>query len=1113
MTSPRVRACVAFAVFVFASLVPIGASSPLGHAASGLAPSAAAAPVPVLLEILQSELNRNVGVLKSQPVPPYYVSYTVYDTQSSQIDASFGAVVADVDDHARTFGVDVRTGDYALDNTHEIRGDPAPPAALGRAVIPLTDSAPAIDVAAWQATDRAYHQSVERLARVKTNLAAKVKEEDPAPDFSREDPQVFVGKPATYQIDKAAWQARLRRVSAVFAVDPLVLQGEAALSVEASTRYMVSTEGSRLLTGDLACRLSIQAQTKADDGMELPLYTTYFARSLAGLPSEAKLLDDARSMVALLARLRTAPVVDPYTGPAILSGRAAGVFFHEIFGHRIEGSRQKAADDAQTFSKKVGEPVLPSFLSVVADPTLQKLGDTELAGTYQFDDEGVRAQRVSVVDHGTLHEFLLSRSPLARFPRSNGHGRAQAGLRPISRQSNLLVESSTGVPFPQLVERLKDEARKAGKPFGLLFDQVEGGFTYTARFTPNAFNVTPVVVYRVYTDSRPMELVRGVDIIGTPLSAFNRIVATDNRPQTFNGICGAESGAVPVSASSPALLVSEVEVQKMAKSEDSLPILPAPSARAASQSDSPVLHALGDELSRSVSGLKLKDEPAPYYVGYSVTDTAASGFHATLGAIVSRRAERARLVRADVRVGSYAFDSSRFLASGLAGGMASLGMLPIDDNQGALRREAWLTTDAAYKNAVQVFSRKKATFENRSETDRLPDFSRSAPIDYVEPAREALPAPPEWGAIVEEISKSLGVPEAVASDVSLDLNDGTRYFINSEGTRVAVPARVASFRAAVTVLGDDGMPVSASVALAARPEDLPNRSDLLSRTLKMLDDVMTTRAANVADDYSGPVLVEGDAAVSLVSQSLVPLFLARRPVDSDRGARGGGAAASTPYLSRIGNRVLPESFSVTDTPSVTRLLDQPAGGAYVVDDEGVKAQDVTLVSNGRLITLLTSRTPQRNLAASNGHMRGSGPQAGVFQVESADGVPAAELKSKYLALLKTQGRPFGYILRRLGQLGRDGLSVTAAVRVTPDGREVPVRGLLLESPAHTAFRDIAGASKDRTAVTHLAGSGAAMAQATMVTVVAPNLIFEELDLQRNKDPLQKKAIVPSPLAK
>ena len=375
------------------------------------------------------------------------------------------------------------------------------------------------------------------------------------------------------------WKARLRRLSAPFTEDPLILRGEVSLSVEADTRYMVSTEGSRLLTGDTSVRLAIQAQTKADDGMELPVYSTYFARSVAGLPPEEKLLEDVRTMVATLAKLRAAPVVDPYSGPAILSGRAAGVFFHEIFGHRIEGHRQKTADDAQTFAKKVGEPILPSFLSVFADPTLLKLGDTELAGSYLYDDEGVKPRRVTVVDKGVLREFLLSRSPLARFPKSNGHGRGQAGYRPVSRQSNLLVESSAGVPFAQLVDRLKEECRKAGKPFGLLVDQVEGGFTFTGRYIPNAFNVTPIVVYRVYADGRPLELVRGVDLIGTPLAAFNKIVATDNKPQTFNGICGAESGPVPVSASSPALLVSEVEVQKKAKSQDTLPILPAPARK------------------------------------------------------------------------------------------------------------------------------------------------------------------------------------------------------------------------------------------------------------------------------------------------------------------------------------------------------------------------------------------------------------------------------------------------------------------------------------------------------------------------------------------------------
>ena len=1110
MIRRRLRLCV---VLVLVGLVPVGAASQRSAPAPS-APSSAAATSTALLDILRAEMDRNVEVLKKEPVPPYFVAYTVSEVRSTELAASFGAMVVDNDSQSRTLGVDVRTGGYALDNTHEIRGEPAPPTGLGRSAIPLTDSAPAVGVAAWLATDRAYRQSVERLARVKTNLAAMVKEEDPAPDFSREDPQVFVGTPASVQVDKAAWKARLRRLSALFADDPLILQGDVTLSAEANNRYFVNTEGSLILTGDTAFRLMVQAQTKAADGMELPVYATYYARSLSGLPAEAKLVEDVQALVVTLAKLRTAPVVDPYSGPAILSGRAAGVFFHEIFGHRIEGSRQKTADDAQTFAKMVGQSILPPFLDVVADPTRQKLGDTELAGFYQYDDEGVRARRVPVVKDGVLGEFLMSRSPLARFPRSNGHGRGQPGLRPISRQSNLIVESSAGVPFPQLVERLKAEARKAGKSFGLLFDQVEGGFTFTGRFMPNAFNVTPIIVYRVYADGRPSELVRGVDLIGTPLSAFGKIIATDNRTETFNGICGAESGPVPVAASSPALLVSEVEVQKKPTSQDTLPLLPAPARILSSVGDSPVLGALKGELARSIADLKMSGEPGPYYIAYTVTDATETAARAMLGALVENRTSRARVFRSDVRVGDYAFDSSRFITGGLGGVMGSMALVPTDDDELAIRRLAWLTTDFTYKNAVQVFSRKKALFANRNDPDPIPDYSRAAPVERVEPVRAPAAAPVGWAEAVQEVSRLFARPEAVGSDATLGLSDVTRYFVNSEGTRTVAPWRAATFRASVTMLADDGMAVRDAVMLAERPEDLPSRTELLAKTQRLVEDVLRTRSAKIGDDYSGPVLVEQDAAPMLVSQAFVSFFLARRTPDSD-DSRGEGMsqAGVTPFLTRIGNRVLPESFTVKDTPSMTRFGSVPVGGAYVVDDEGVMAQDVTLVQGGRLRTLLTSRTPQRNLLASNGHARGGGPQAGVFQIECADAIPAAELKAKYMELLKLQGRPFGYILRRLGApAGRGMTPVASAVRVTPDGKEEPVRGLMLSNVTHTTFRDILAASAERTLLTTGSPNGAA-GGVTLISVIAPSLIFEEVDLQRNKEPLQKRPLVPSPIGR
>jgi predicted Zn-dependent protease len=282
------------------------------------------------------------------------------------------------------------------------------------------------------------------------------------------------------------------------------------------------------------------------------------------------------AVIADLKALRKAPPADPYIGPAILEGKAAGVFFHEIFGHRVEGHRQKNEEEGQTFAKKIGEPVMPSFVSVYDDPTLAQLGGVDLNGFYRFDDEGVPAQRATLVGDGILRGFLLSRSPTRGFSESNGHGRRQEGRTIVSRQGNLVVEPKVAVPVEDLRRRLRDEARRQGKPYGLLFRDISGGFTNTARGGPQAFKVLPILVYRVWVDGRADELVRGVDLVGTPLSALSRIIASADDYQTFNGYCGAESGFVPVSATSPSLLVEQIEIERRDKGSDKPPVLPAP---------------------------------------------------------------------------------------------------------------------------------------------------------------------------------------------------------------------------------------------------------------------------------------------------------------------------------------------------------------------------------------------------------------------------------------------------------------------------------------------------------------------------------------------------------
>ena len=345
------------------------------------------------------------------------------------------------------------------------------------------------------------------------------------------------------------------------------------------TDYFVSSEGSRVVTPHLQARLVVVAVTRADDGMDLFRDQTFEAETVDGLPTQADLEAAMRSLGQSLEALRKAPVTEPFDGPAILSGRASAVFFHEVLGHRLEGQRQRGDEEGQTFTKDIGKDILPSFLSVADDPTLTTFGGTWLSGSYTYDDEGQKA-RARRTHPGRRAENLPHVAPAHRqlSQRPTATAAPQTGRMPTGRQGNLIVTSTKTVPDAELRKQLIEEAKKQGKPYGLYFEDISSGFAVTTRSSPQAFQVIPLVVYRVYVDGRPDELVRGVSIVGTPLAAMKRILATGDKPEVFNGECGAESGTVPVSAVAPAMLVSEIETQRQPQGTARPPILPIPGA-------------------------------------------------------------------------------------------------------------------------------------------------------------------------------------------------------------------------------------------------------------------------------------------------------------------------------------------------------------------------------------------------------------------------------------------------------------------------------------------------------------------------------------------------------
>jgi predicted Zn-dependent protease len=535
-----------------------------------------------MLGVAQTELDRAYAQLQDQPEPPYFLAYQVVDTQIIEISASNGALTGSRRGHSRVADIDVRVGSPQLDNTHKIRdGSWFSEEPRAQVQLPVDDDAlgqQASQVILWRETDDAYQAAVRRLTKVRGNEQVKVEREDQSDDFSPVEPVQFVQGLDTLELDVAAWEDLLRQVSGTFLAFPHVLHSGVSLQAEVETRLLVTSEGTRIQTSRTQVRVAVFAVTVADDGMQLQVYDHIDGSSTDALPEAVAVISMAQDTATRVTDLRSAPLLEPYTGPAILQGRAAGVFFHEVFGHRAEGHRQKDEDEGQTFTRMVGEPILPEFLSVVDDPTKAVFGHTDLNGHYLYDDEGVEAQRVQLIDHGILEGFLLSRAPIAGFPVSNGHGRRQPGNEVVARQGNLIVEAHETVSYDALRAQLMEEVEAQGKPYGLVVEDITGGFTLTGRITPNSFNVRPVSVWKVYPDGRPDELARGGDLIGTPLVAFSRIQAAADDPAVFNGVCGAESGWVPVSAISPSLLLSEIEVQRKEKENDRPPLLPAPGA-------------------------------------------------------------------------------------------------------------------------------------------------------------------------------------------------------------------------------------------------------------------------------------------------------------------------------------------------------------------------------------------------------------------------------------------------------------------------------------------------------------------------------------------------------
>ncbi|MBO4655648.1 MAG: hypothetical protein J5644_08890 [Bacteroidales bacterium] len=1116
-----------------------------------------------LLQVLQTELQKNKAQFDQNQSEVYLLSYRVDEQTTHSVRSSFGSLLHNNHQTERILTVQVRVGSYQLDNFHELRDDYSDNlSGISTVLLPLNDDSKALAQIIWRETDRAWREAKQRYEKVKANVAVKVEADDHAPDYSNAVQEIYF-EPVIEDtlFHENEWISRLKALSSVFNKNQDIQTGYASINYTILRKYFVNSEGTSIVQNHTSCRLYLNVEGQADDGMVLPLYQSYYAHTPDLLPAHSDLLSDAQVLNDKISRLVKAPVAEAYTGPALLSKEAAGVFFHEIFGHRVEGQRLKQSTDGQTFKKMLGEPVLSRDLSVIFDPSLLYYKGLPLNGSYQYDDEGFLGYRVPVVDKGILRYFLMTRTPIDNFPISNGHARAQAGYQPVSRQSNLIVETTHPYTDEQLRAMLIDEAKAQGKAYGYLFACVQGGFTTTGRYMPNAFNVTPLEVYRVYVDGRPDELVRGVDLVGTPLSMFSKIEAAGNEHGNFAGTCGAESGSVPVACCSPALFVKQIETQKKSKSQQRPPILQKKYSNYHGDDsfEAVCFEAMEDEIEQNMVSLHLNQLQSPYFISYLISDATLTHIKTSLGGIISSGQKPYRDKEVTVLVGSDKCNNTHFFNINklVRSQNNTKGIMAIDNDYYNIRQNLWLTTDLQYKTNAEYFEEKRAAIQQQNLPQKqvdMPDRSSIVSKNFMEENQTTSIDITQYEANLSELSNIFSrYPEFSNSGVNLYAFQADAYYMDSEGLKYKQPFNILCINIFAETQAEDGEPIADAINIYQTDiQQFPTMKDLEKQIISFADQLKALRkAAIISESYNGPVIFADEAAAVLMEQCffLNPdgLLASRKPIFASPEVAqiyGNYADKDNPSAMLINRKLVSRDLTLKSKNTLTQYNGIPLIGSFQHDAEGFASEEEQpLVENGVLLQLLSDRQAADNAEYSNGHRRlalsraklttGLGP--GVVEMSSKAKSSYKQLKKKLIAMAKSEDYDYCYIVTKLADNSISycpGMSkyLTSNGTMHPiycyrvkvkTGEEELVRMVKMPALSIKNFRHIAGvAAEQQVFNTMLSGNRSSYYPSynfnlygIPASFILPKaFLFEELEISNDPDiSLQKQPFIDNPL--
>lgn len=1014
-----------------------------------------------LVNILRNEAQFYLDKLKDREEPAYFISFRVVDEKQTFLSSEFG-LSSSRTLHKRSLTPHVRVGNRQTDNYSK---DYVFYNFSRSFDLPLdSDNEYAIKEAIWTGMKKQYKEGKEAYQKYMTSRKTNKSDLDTIPSFAQAPTEIYYEKPYSEKetaIDEIYFEKYLNDVSRIFKEYEELTTGNAALDYRIVRTTIVNTEGTVVAQNRKSFVVTMQATAKADDGTDCTLNESFFAYSADRLPNKAEMEEKARDLANRVMALSKAPVADAYAGPAILSGKAAAVLFHEVLGHRLEATRSEFINN--NLAGFQDKQMTSSSIQLYMDPTLKTYKGRDLDGFYLYDDEGVKAQRVQCIENGCLKQYLTSRTPAGEFNTSNGHARAEAGKNPSPRQSNLIVETTEPYSEAELRGMLIAELKRQGKEYGYFFRNVNGGFTNRGSFrNTNLFNVNPTEVYKVFADGRKDQLVRGVTLIGTPLTVFTNIKAAGGESQVFSGYCGSVSGKVPVSGTSPYIYVSLIETQgKKEFNNTKNDIISSPkdeqpaSAVTDGQLSDVIFSAMEDEMKHVYKELSEKQKTEPLLIDYVLCHSRYSQAVASAGACTG--------------ITNYG-TANRVMADVILGDSMITSKIEIDNRQptyihhemdyASIRKALRKESIKAYTSAVENLDNKKNKLNDSPKPEKeisVPEFRKLPPVEWI--GRSAVNENTSIDTmkhLAERLSKVfLDYPELMNHKVYIRQRRFDHYRLTSEGQKIMIPESQLTIFADADIKTNNGLCITKEYRRhVSRIEDLPSERDIADELRQFAESIIKESKAKVVKDlYIGPVLYEGEAAAEIIADNAI--FYAHSYSYPERDMY------DKKYLC-LGKKIFPKQLDVYQLGEDSIYNGVNLMGYNPVDANGQKPMTLKFIEKGILKNMLSKRAPSvgSNLYTGNEWFNTVGVSilpkfsAGILHIKSDEAIKYSKLRKLLLKSAKDQGFEYAYIVRDSRTAPQE------LVRVNTKTGEEELILWEFEKPSRQEFKRAYGVSKE-----------------------------------------------------